>query len=165
MIDLTPLRLSLMISSKPGLMIKLRTGLVQWIRFFIWHAPCPVGSKNLDLSAHTHLCGLPKKRKPMEVMDDCFVSFFWGILPMTQQVSRTVKKKKQLEEKTKKLKFNLKLMSTTLCHELSSVHSTELNSWQPALYSYSTHSNHVRSWCPRVQMNKSGVHVTDGQCQ
>ena len=49
----------------------------------------------------------------MEVIDDCFVVFFRGILPMTQQVSRTVKKK-QLEEKTKKLKFNLSLMSTTL---------------------------------------------------
>ena len=47
----------------------------------------------------------------MEVIDDCFVVFFRGILPMTQQVSRTVKKKKQLEEKTKKLKFNLSLMS------------------------------------------------------
>jgi len=34
----------------------------------------------------------------------------------------------------------------TGCHELSSVHSTELNSRQPALYSYSTHSNHMRSW-------------------
>ncbi len=37
--------------------------LVQWIRFFMWHAPCPVGSKNRDLSVHTHLCGLLKKRK------------------------------------------------------------------------------------------------------
>ena len=50
----------------------------------------------------------------MEVIDDCFVTFFRGILPMTQQVSRTVKKKNQLEEKTRKLKFNLSLMSTTL---------------------------------------------------
>ena len=31
------------------------------------------------------------------------------------------------------------------CHELSSVHSTELNSRQPVLYSSKTHSNHVRS--------------------
>ncbi len=38
--------------------------LVQWIHFFIWHTPCPVGSKNLDLSDHTHLCGLLKKMKP-----------------------------------------------------------------------------------------------------
>jgi hypothetical protein len=50
----------------------------------------------------------------MEVIDDCFVDFFRGILPMTQQVSQTVKKKKQLEEKTKKLQFNLSLTSTTL---------------------------------------------------
>jgi hypothetical protein len=49
----------------------------------------------------------------MEVIDDCFVTFFGGILPMTQQVSRKVKKKR-MEEKTKKLKFNLSLMSTTL---------------------------------------------------
>jgi hypothetical protein len=35
--------------------------------------------------------------------------------------------------------------SLYLWHELSWAHSTQLNSWQPALYSYSTHSNHVRT--------------------
>jgi hypothetical protein len=39
------------------------------------HVPFPVGSKNLDLSVHTHLCSLLKKRNPMEVIDDCFVLF------------------------------------------------------------------------------------------
>jgi hypothetical protein len=48
----------------PVRMILAHGALVQWIRFFIWHTPCPVGSKNLDLCAHTHLCGLLKKWKP-----------------------------------------------------------------------------------------------------
>jgi hypothetical protein len=49
----------------------------------------------------------------MEVIDDCFVVFFRGILPMTSKFLEQ-EKNKQLEEKTKKLKFNLSLMSTTL---------------------------------------------------
>jgi hypothetical protein len=60
----------------------------------------------------------------MEVIDDCFVAFFRDILPMTHQVSRTV-----IGGENKKTQVQLKFDEyNTGCHELSSVHSTELNS-------------------------------------
>jgi hypothetical protein len=54
----------------------------------------------------------------MEVIDDCFVVFFGAIfgaiLPITSHVLNSKKKKADDFEKTKKLKFYLSLMSTTL---------------------------------------------------
>ncbi len=41
--------------------------LVLWFHFLVLHdsfVNCPVGSKNVNLSSHTQLCGFLKKRKP-----------------------------------------------------------------------------------------------------
>ncbi len=90
----------------------------------------------------------------MEVIDDCFVAFFGAIfgaiLPITSHVSVQSKKKNRWLEKTKKLKFYLSSMSTTLFVmswvEYCGEKSTQLNSWQKNKVLNSTHSIHVRSW-------------------
>ncbi len=66
----------------------------------------------------THVSsGFWRRGNPMEVIDDCFVAFFGAIfgaiLPITSHVLNSQKKNRWLE-KTKKLKFYLSLMSTTL---------------------------------------------------
>ena len=67
----------------------------------------------------THVsAGFWRRGNPMEVIDDCFVAFFGAIfgaiLPITSHVLNSQKKKSRWLEKTKKLKFYLSLMSTTL---------------------------------------------------
>ena len=75
--------------------------LVQWIHFFIWHTPCPVGSKNLDLSDHTHLCGLLKKRKPHGSDWRLFRRLLW--IHPSDHLSRFLNsKKKQMTWENKK---------------------------------------------------------------
>jgi len=72
---------------------------------------------------------------------------FPDILPITGTNDR--KKKTVWLQENKKTEVLLKFDEYNAgCHELSWVHSTQLNSWQPVLYSYSTHRhlNHVRSW-------------------
>ena len=65
----------------------------------------------------------------MEVIDDCFVAFFRGILQMTQTSFWNSKNKKAIGGENKKAQVQLKFDEYNAgCHELSSVHSTELNS-------------------------------------
>jgi hypothetical protein len=134
------------------LMIIANSAQVQWIRFFIWHAPFPVGSKNLDLSSHTHLCGFLKKRKPhgsdWRLFRQSILSLLWQ-----QLVKHQKKKRMGLSGKQKVLKFYLSFLSTRVLElswvEYYDTRCSQLNSTQPPVVLNSTQSNQVGSWILR----------------
>ena len=125
---------------------------VHWIRFFIWHDPFPVGSKNLDLSSHTHLCGFLKKRKPhgsdWRLFRQSILSLLWQ-----QLVKHQKKKRMGLSGKQKVLKFYLSFLSTRVLElswvEYYDTRCSQLNSTQPPVVLNSTQSNQVGSWILR----------------